>query len=92
MAVVDVDIELLRALLDAALRTSLSHRGKPRELYVLGQLEATANMAYVMTAGKVDNEFEAYCQRLASEAIERMETIHIMSEVNRKMGHRGRQA
>ena len=75
MAHTDVDIELLRALLDAALRTARSHRGKSRELYVLGQLEATANTAYVLAAGKVDYEFEAYCQQVAAEAIDRMEVI-----------------
>lgn len=75
MSQVEVDVELLRALLDAAVRTARSHRGKPRELYVLGQLEATANMAYILAAGKVEYEFEAYCQSLAAEAIERMEAI-----------------
>ena len=75
MSEVDVDIELLRALLDAAVLTARSHRGTPRELYVLGQLEATANMAYVLAAGSVEEEFELYCQRMAAEAIDRMEAI-----------------
>lgn len=75
MSQLEVDVELLRALLDAALQTARSHRGKPRELYVLGQLEATANMAYILAAAKVEYEFEAYCQRLAAEAIERMEML-----------------
>ncbi|MDX1693620.1 MAG: hypothetical protein R3208_07630 [Ketobacteraceae bacterium] len=75
MSRVEVDIELLRALLDAAVRTARSHRGKPRELYVLGQLESAANTAYILAAGKVDYEFEAYCQQLAAEAIDRMELI-----------------
>lgn len=75
MSQFEVDVELLRALLDAAVRTARSHRGKPRELYVLGQLEATANMAYILAAGSVDHEFEAYCQNLAAEAIDRMEVI-----------------
>ncbi|MCG8311635.1 MAG: hypothetical protein MI976_00325 [Pseudomonadales bacterium] len=76
MAEYNVDKELLNALLDAARCTALSHRGKERELYVLGQLEATANLAYILTAGNVEYEFEAYCQRLASEAIERMEALN----------------
>ena len=42
MSQIEVDVELLRALLDAALQTARSHRGKPRELYVLGQLEEKA--------------------------------------------------
>lgn len=75
MSRLDVDIEMLRALLDAASMTALSHRGDARELYVLGQLEATANMAYVLAVGKVDYEFEAYCQKMAAEAIERMDAI-----------------
>lgn len=75
MSNLDVDLEMLRALLDAASMTALSHRGDERELYVLGQLEATANMAYILSVGKVDNELEAYCQKLAAEAIERMEAL-----------------
>lgn len=71
----ETDTELLRQLLDASKRTAMSHRGKARELYVLGQLEASANMAYILVAGKVDYEFEAYCQQLAAEAIDRMEAI-----------------
>ena len=77
MSQIEVDVELLRALLDAALQTARSHRGKPRELYVLGQLEATANVAYILTAGSIDYEFEAFCQRMAAEAIERMEAIKV---------------
>ena len=75
MTDLSVDQEMLRALLDAASMTALSHRDDSRELYVLGQLETTANIAYILSAGEVDYEFEAYCQKLACEAIERMEFL-----------------
>ncbi|PIE40617.1 MAG: hypothetical protein CSA49_07615 [Gammaproteobacteria bacterium] len=75
MSSINVDIEMLKELLDAAATTALSHRGDQQELYVLGQLEATANMAYIIGVGHVGYDFEAYCQKLAGEAIERMEAL-----------------
>lgn len=84
---VNTDVELLRALLDAARRTAFSYRGKQRELYVLGQLEATANLAYILTTGNVNHDFEAYCQQMAAEAIERMETIRSGQGGQARNGH-----
>ena len=75
MSDIEVDVELLRGLLDAAVGTARTHRGQSSELYVLGQLEATANIAYIMAVGKLEYEFETYCQSLAAEAIERMSAI-----------------
>ncbi|MCG8669640.1 MAG: hypothetical protein MI867_09545 [Pseudomonadales bacterium] len=72
---ISIDSAMLRSLLDAAAMTALNHRGNERELYVLGQLETTANIAYILCAGKVDYELEGYCQKLAAEAIERMEYL-----------------
>jgi hypothetical protein len=67
--------ELLKELLDAATGTALAHRDTPAELYALGQLEATANMAYIMAAGQGFNELELHCQRVAVEAISRLATL-----------------
>lgn len=66
-----VDVELLRELLNAASRTALTHRGSEHECYVLGQLEATANMAYVLSAGSGNEELELLCQQLALDALNR---------------------
>ena len=44
----EVNREMLETVLDAALSTARSFRGRPGELYALGQLEATANLIYVM--------------------------------------------
>jgi hypothetical protein len=66
-----VDAELLRELLNAASRTALTHRGSEHECYVLGQLEATANMAYVLCAGSGNDELELLCQQLALDALNR---------------------
>ena len=82
MSDISVDSVMLRSLLDAAAITALNHRGNERELYVLGQLETTANIAYILCAGKVDYELEAYCQKLAAEAIERMESISPKEELD----------
>ncbi len=66
-----VDVELLKELLNAASRTALTHRGSEHECYVLGQLEATANMAYVLCAGSGNEELELLCQQLALDALNR---------------------
>ncbi|RLU00393.1 hypothetical protein [Ketobacter sp.] len=71
MSRVSVDVELLRELLNAASRTALTHRGSEHECYVLGQLEATANMAYVLCAGSDNEELELLCQQLALDALNR---------------------
>lgn len=75
-----VDAELLRELLNAASRTALTHRGSEHECYVLGQLEATANMAYVLCAGSGNDELELLCQQLALDALNRH------SELNCNLG------
>lgn len=67
----NVDVELLRELLNAAARTALTHRGSEHECYVLGQLEATANMAYVLAASSDNEELEMFCQQLALDALNR---------------------
>ena len=66
------DKQMLRSILDAARRTVLHYHGTSYELYSLGQLEATANIAYILTMDEGDSEFEAYCQEMAAEAIKRM--------------------
>jgi hypothetical protein len=67
--------ELLKQLLDAATGTALAHRDTPSELYALGQLEATANMAFIMAAGQGFHELEVHCQQVAVEAISRLATL-----------------
>ncbi|NPU91772.1 MAG: hypothetical protein HPY82_07640 [Gammaproteobacteria bacterium] len=71
MSNVLINTELLRELLNAASRTALTHRGSEHESYVLGQLEATANFAYVLAAGSGDAELELLCQQLALDALNR---------------------
>lgn len=71
MGTVLVNTDLLRELLNAAARTALTHRGSEHEQYVLGQLEATANLAYVLSAGSGDDELELLCQQLALDALNR---------------------
>lgn len=66
------DKQLLRSVLDAARRTALNYRNTSYELYALGQLEATANLAYVLTMDQPDAQFESYCQEMAAEAVRRM--------------------
>lgn len=77
MEKIEIYEEQLQALLDAAVRTALTHRGKPYEEYVLGQLEATANFVYVLCVGQANSgSLEQACQRHAQEAIERLTEIH----------------
>jgi len=71
MGTVLVNTDLLRELLNAASRTALTHRGSDHECYVLGQLEATANFAYVLAAGSGNEELELLCQQLALDALNR---------------------
>lgn len=66
-----VDPDLLRELLNAASITAITHRGSDYEPYVLGQLEATANFAYVLAAGSDNEELELLCQQLALDALNR---------------------
>lgn len=74
----EVNREMLESMLDAALTTARSHRGRPGELYALGQLEATANMIYVMICSQTSGQFgqlEVLCQACASEAVDRLENL-----------------
>ncbi|MDY6919360.1 MAG: hypothetical protein SV765_04005 [Pseudomonadota bacterium] len=70
-----VDSELLKELVTAAYKTAFRHRGSDHEPYVLGQLEATANMAYVLAAGNGNDELELLCQQLALDALDRFTDI-----------------
>lgn len=79
MSSVLVNTELLRELLNAASRTALAHRGSDAECYVLGQLEATANFAYVLAAGSGDDELELLCQQLALDALNRHSELECAS-------------
>lgn len=79
MVSVTINTELLRELLNAAARTALTHRGSDHETYVLGQLEATANFAYVLAAGSGDAELELLCQQLALDALNRLSEIDSVS-------------
>jgi hypothetical protein len=82
MGTVLVNTDLLRELLNAAARTALAHRGSEHEQYVLGQLEATANLAYVMSAGSGDDELELLCQQLALDALSRHSELESSSSRN----------
>ncbi len=74
---IEIYEEQLQALLDAAVRTALTHRGKPHEEYVLGQLEATANFVYIICVGQDNSaELEVACQLHAQTAIERLTEMH----------------
>ena len=79
MTRLNVDVELLKELLNAASRTALTHRGSDHECYVLGQLEATANMAYVLAAGVGDEELELLCQQLALDALNRHSELNCVN-------------
>jgi hypothetical protein len=84
---VPVQPDLMGQLLDAAMATAFAHRDAPGEMYALGQMEATANMVYVMIVGQGFNELENQCQRVATEAITRLQTLRDrdqQSEVWRK--------
>lgn len=74
-----IDAAMLRELLNAAAGTALSHRGSAHEGYVLGQLEATANFAYVLAAGSGQDELELLCQQLALDAIHRYSELDVGS-------------
>ena len=68
--------EQLQALMDASVSTTLAHRGKRYEEYVLGQQEAIANLIYVLCVGQPDSEgLELACQSHAQSAIERLMEI-----------------
>lgn len=81
MSTLAVNTDLLRELLNAAARTALAHRGGEGERYALGQLEATANLAYVLAAGAGEDELELLCQHLALDALNRH------SELDSQNGH-----
>lgn len=73
---IEIYEEQLQALLDAAVRTAMTHRGRQHEEYVLGQLEATANFVYIICVGQHNSaELEVACQRHAQTAIERLAEI-----------------
>lgn len=91
MGTVLVNTDLLRELLNAAARTALVHRGSEHEQYVLGQLEATANLAYVLSAGAGDEELELLCQQLALDALSRHSELDNASS-NRNQGRSPRMA
>ena len=71
-----LDDPFLRELLNAASRTAMAHRGSEHEAYVLGQLEATANLAYVVAQGLGLDDLELLCQQKALDAIDRYSEIH----------------
>jgi hypothetical protein len=80
MSTLNVDVELLRELLNAASRTALMNRGSEHERYVLGQLEATANFAYVLAAGSGNEELEILCQQMALDALSRFSELQSASQ------------
>lgn len=83
MSSINVDTELLRELLNAAARTAMTHRGSDHEAYVLGQLEATANMVYVQVAGSHNEELELLCQQLAIDALNRYSELDLRNFTKR---------
>ncbi len=72
--------ELMIQLLDAATATAFAHRDAPGEIYALGQMEATANMVYVMIVGQGLMALENQCQRVATEAITRLQVLRDRDE------------
>ena len=73
-----VNREMLETMLDAALTTARSYRGRKGELYALGQLESIANVIYVMICCENADrmgQLEVRCQACALEAVERMERL-----------------
>lgn len=88
MGTVLVNTDLLRELLNAAARTALTHRGSDHECYVLGQLEATANFAYVLLAGAGDEELELLAQQLALDALNRYSELECGDKRSRSLDHR----
>lgn len=72
---VSVDPALLIELLNAATRTAMAHRNDPNELYVLGQMESTANVIYVLAVSQGYEGLESTCQRMALDALARFTEI-----------------
>lgn len=72
---VTLDPNLMLELLNAATRTALAHRNDTNEMYVLGQLEATANVIYVLAVSQGYEGLETMCQRMAQDALGRMTEI-----------------
>ena len=88
MGTVLVNTDLLRELLNASARTALTHRGSDHECYVLGQLEATANFAYVLLAGSGDDELELLAQQLALDALNRYSELECGDKRSRSLDKR----
>lgn len=72
---VTLDPSLMLELLNAATRTALAHRNDVLEMYVLGQMEATANVIYVLAVSQGYEGLETMCQRMAQDALARMTEI-----------------
>tara|TARA_B110000211_G_C13831406_1_gene443715 strand:+ start:181 stop:438 length:258 start_codon:yes stop_codon:yes gene_type:complete len=71
------NIELMTALLDAAVSTANSHRNKQNEAYSLGHTEALANALYLLLLSHSgDNtRLENYAQKMSTFAIDRLNDI-----------------
>lgn len=67
----EVDPELLEAILGASYSTYMAHRDCDKELYALGCLEATANLVYILTSGTENEELATTAQLFAGVAIDR---------------------
>ena len=80
MSSLDVSTNLLRELLSAAAGTALTHRGSEFETYVLGQLEATANLVYVLCSNSGDEELEILCQQMALDALDRLSELSLKGD------------
>ena len=77
---VHVRPEMLETILTASLQTARRYYGCAEEMYSLGQLEATANLVYVIlcsrnTLGKFPS-IEILCQEYSTIAVERMEELN----------------
>ena len=71
-----VSDELAISLLDAALKTALRHRGKLREEYALGQLEAVSNVIYILCINQGGMEqLELACLKQATLAVRRLDEL-----------------
>lgn len=71
-----VSEELVTSLLDAAVKTAHSHRGKLREEYALGQLEAISNVIYILCMNQGGMEqLELACLKQATLAVRRLDEL-----------------
>lgn len=70
-----ISVDFVKTLVEATNSTAMKHRGKQSELYALGQLESIANLLYISVVGAGDYDLENYCQKVATDALDRMASL-----------------